>query len=567
MSRVCVKKASLCTSEPLVNPDVCRKVALLCSMFSSCYGPCGRFKLIHNSVGGVGTTTTTSSVLLTSVTFSDPLLRLVSAAVMKQTARFSDCGLFTGLVCISLVENAMSLGLKPAVASRVYSHLSEECTRFLRSDDCGCRTEISFNSVQSLLMLVHSVITSKPASMLRADEAQHVTHLTVQAFLQSIPCASSKETRVGKTLAVTMAGQEVKRSAVFPGILVDVPVPESAALEDLRPGPYKVVLFSASLSGDLSERSEALNVRVEDDPEYLVLDLLLKLGDQVVRDEVGVFVCQKVIHPALQTYLKENGLVVIERLGLALMEPLAQITGAVILPSLCSSVPAEAYGRVSGLHVHRWGSKTLLQLLPHGEPLFSTMVLCHRNETMLDELKVTCQRAEHVLRLALQEPYALLGGGCTETLLLAHIKHTSELKAAEASSALKCSRSEFLLGVEAFCSSLQSVALSLHRSGRHVLVDLTHAHCWVTEVDTQSHTSVPNSCCCGLLKERLDQDKIALNTPLKTFNGFFSPASITTTNSRPRLLDSFTAKLNALSVAVETASLVLGVKYIITDVN
>ncbi len=37
--------------------------------------------------------------------------------------------------------------------------------------------------------------------------------------------------------------------------------------------------------------------------------------------------------------------------------------------------------------------------------------------------QMTCQRAGHVLRLTLREPYALLGGGCTETLLATHITH------------------------------------------------------------------------------------------------------------------------------------------------
>lgn len=42
-------------------------------------------------------------------------------------------------------------------------------------------------------------------------------------------------------------------------------------------------------------------------------------------------------------------------------------------------------------------------------------------------LKVTCQRAEHVLRLTLKDPYALIGGGCTETVLSAYIKYTVSL--------------------------------------------------------------------------------------------------------------------------------------------
>ncbi len=38
-------------------------------------------------------------------------------------------------------------------------------------------------------------------------------------------------------------------------------------------------------------------------------------------------------------------------------------------------------------------------------------------------LKVACQKTEHVLRLTLREPSALLGGGCTETHLAAHVRH------------------------------------------------------------------------------------------------------------------------------------------------
>lgn len=38
-------------------------------------------------------------------------------------------------------------------------------------------------------------------------------------------------------------------------------------------------------------------------------------------------------------------------------------------------------------------------------------------------LKVVWQKTEHVLRLSLREPSALLGGGCTETFLAAYVRH------------------------------------------------------------------------------------------------------------------------------------------------
>ena len=37
--------------------------------------------------------------------------------------------------------------------------------------------------------------------------------------------------------------------------------------------------------------------------------------------------------------------------------------------------------------------------------------------------QAACQRAEHVLRLTLRDPVALLGGGCTETHMAAYISN------------------------------------------------------------------------------------------------------------------------------------------------
>ncbi|XP_036438772.1 McKusick-Kaufman/Bardet-Biedl syndromes putative chaperonin isoform X2 [Colossoma macropomum] len=546
MSRVCKKKPSLCTDEPLAQTEVFQKLTLLRHMLSSCCGPFGRLKQIHNNVGGHVLTTSTSAVLLKALTFSEPLLKLIATLITNHILRFGDCGLFTGIFCIGLVENAQRLNLGAAAASRVYKQLLKESIRYLTSDCCGCKVQVDFNSIQSLMALAHSVITSKTACMLTPDEAQHIISLTVQAFLQSVPCDSSDRTCFGRTVTVPLEGQPVRDSAVFSGLLVEVPMQQSEELQRLRPGPCKIVLFSTSLSGDFSEIGEAkLEIHTGVNPEGALLDQLLQLGEQAVRDGVGLFACQKVIHPVLQHYLREHGLVVIERLGAALMEPFAQMTGAIMVESLYSPVLDKAYGQVGGLCLHRRGSKELLQLLPVGEPA------------------VTCQRAEHILRLTLKEPYALLGGGCTETLLSAYIRYMSQSKAIKAATALNCSHSQFLLGVEAFCCSLQTMALSLNHGGQHCLMDLTHAHHWVTAVDMDSQTSALLSCSCGLVKDRPGLEKTSINTK---YCSFF-PALTEKSDCQPRLLDSFTAKLSALNVAVEMASLVLDVKYTIKDVN
>lgn len=122
-------------------------------------------------------------------------------------------------------------------------------------------------------------------------------------------------------------------SSVFPGLLVDVPeMLQPADLERLGSGPFKVVLFSVSLSGDLSEVGDiTLEIHSGVDPERDLLQQLLKLGEKVVMDKVSLFACQKVVHPILQHYLRKHGVVVIERLGLALMEPFVQLTGKYLI--------------------------------------------------------------------------------------------------------------------------------------------------------------------------------------------------------------------------------------------
>lgn len=58
------------------------------------------------------------------------------------------------------------------------------------------------------------------------------------------------------------------------------------------------------------------------------------------------------------------------------------------MATLHTEIPAKAYGKVSDLGIQQFGSKTMLHLLPAGESAICTSVLCHRNETMLNELKV-----------------------------------------------------------------------------------------------------------------------------------------------------------------------------------
>ncbi|KAM6916420.1 molecular chaperone MKKS [Xenentodon cancila] len=564
MSRTVKKCPSVCTDLPLSNADICNKLRLMKELLSSCYGPRARLKQVHNSIGGHVTTTSASSVLLPAIYSSQAFINLIKTSFLNHVSRFGDCGLFAAVLCLSLLEHVGQSGLGFNAAVRVNRHLLGLCTNYLRRDDCACKVKIDFCNSQNMIVLARSVVSSKPACVLSEPETLHISRVAVRAFLLTIPCNSPGTVNLGKTVTVTLEGHSVLNSAVFPGLLVGAPEGFSPVKVD---GPLKLVLFSASLAGDLAELGDGvIEMPTGLDTDTQILDQLLELGKQAVKDEAQLFVCQKVIHPVLQQYLRSHGVIALERLGVSLMEPLSELTGAHPVGTLHTSIPPTAYGKVKDLSVRQFGSKTMLHLHPLGESSICTMILCHRNETMLNELKVVCQKTEHVLRLTLREPSALLGGGCTETLLAAYVRHKSKQEVSEATSVLGCSQTEYLLGVEAFCRSLECVARSLEHDGGTSVVDLTHAHHWtIPSHATKQHMEHSMGFCgCGLVDSCPNNTWTYLTTE---YTDFCPAPLLRDAFVQPSVLDSFTAKVNALQVAVETTNLALDVRYVIQDVN
>lgn len=329
MSRLVKKSPSLCTDLPLDNTDICEKLHLFLQLLRSCFGPKGRLKQVHNNIGGHVVTTSTSSVLLSAISSSQPFINLIRTSILNHVCRFSDCGLFAAILCLSLIEQAKQSGLRGHVAIGVSKYVLGLCTGYLQREDCGCKVKIDFSSSQNLTKLASSIISSKPACVLTEPEAIHISKLAVRAFLLTVPCHSPGIVRLGKIVTVSVEGLSVLNSEVFPGLLVDIP--DALCLEKVETShsnPLRMVLFSASLAGDLSELGDGIiEVHPGVDTDSQILDHLLELGEQVVKDKVKLFICQKVIHPVLQQYLRSHGIIVIERLGITLMEPLTQLTG------------------------------------------------------------------------------------------------------------------------------------------------------------------------------------------------------------------------------------------------
>ncbi|XP_041106800.1 McKusick-Kaufman/Bardet-Biedl syndromes putative chaperonin isoform X2 [Polyodon spathula] len=535
MSRLAPKKPSLCSDGPLTDGEVCQKLSVFREILKSCYGPCGRLKLIHNNRGGRVQTTSSSAVLLNGVPLSHPMLKLLAASVMNHVSRFSDSGLFAAILGCTLIENTQRLNMASSSVIKIYRQLLSLSIAYLNSEDCSCRVKVDFRSSQTLLALARTVIASKPACMLTFKEREYISSMVLKAFLRTVPCTVGPNACLGKMVVVPIEGNIAQDTTVLTGLLVEMP--EALPLSNtkrLSSSCINVAVFNVSMSGDLPDAADGtVEISCTVSPEAAILEQLLRVGKQMVSEHVGLLVCQKVVHPVLKQYLQEQHVIVVDRLGAALMEPLVQMTGAQAVASYQSSVPSNCYGLLKDVCVVSFGSKELLHLIPGEDSTVCSLVLCNRNETTLSELKCT-NRIDDVL------------------------------------SDLACSYTEYQLAVDSFCRSLESLARSLEHNGGESLVDLSHGHRWFIQASSplDSHwRDLVNRCGCGLFQKHQSLDWAILGDKYPSLTPGADRSQIEETTPHLFVLDSFPAKINALQIAVETANLILDLKYIIQDVN
>lgn len=569
MSRVEAKKPSLCKTEPLTSERVRSTLSVLKGILASCYGPSGRLKQLHNGLGGSVCTTSQSSALLRNLSVTHPVLKVLTASVHNHVSCFSDCGLFTAILCCNLIENTQRIGLPPTKVIKLNKDLLSFCTSYLKSEACSCRIPVDFSSTHILLGLVHSILTSKPACMLTRKETDHISALILKAFLLTIPESAEDQIILGKSIIVPLKGQGVTDSTLLPGLLIEMSEVQLRRFPTRKSSALKVALFCVSLSGDFSNAGEGtVVVPYQVSLENAVLKQLLNLGRQLVSDHVGLVLCQKVIHPSLKQFFSEHHVIAIDRVGVTLMESLSKVTGATPIGSL-NTIASTAYGSVKDLHSARFGSKHFSHLIPH-EATVCSLLLCSRNDTTWEELKLACQTALHVLQLTIKEPWVLLGGGCTETHLAAHIRHKVHNKADDIVKEDGYSQAELLIAADAFCSALESVASSLEHDGGEILIDMKYGHFWSGQTASASVVNWPDMlsrCGCGLYSSQEGLSWSFLRSTCHPFAPQTCLSQAAVDSASNLIVDCFTAKLSGLQVAVETANLILDLSYVIEDKN
>lgn len=299
-SRLAAKEESEITANPVYDPSNIEGIISLKELFSSCFGPNGSLKNIHNNSGGHVTVTSISSRILQNVSFSKPILRLITTSVQNHLKNYGDQGTFCGLLCASLTEDFLKTDFNQRQIVEGLDLFLDECMKYFNSDECECKTKLNFKSIDDMVKVVESVVSSKPLCGFTDQQLKFVSKLIVEVFLM---CSANEDVKKGSIQYVLLEGYNSDETHIVDGILYEVPhIPvyrksplqcKTVQMRNDRRNTevecIKVMLVDISLAGDSEDFVNATyelkeGVTISD----TVLSHLLLLAGYVVDNSVSI---------------------------------------------------------------------------------------------------------------------------------------------------------------------------------------------------------------------------------------------------------------------------------------
>ncbi|XP_066280399.1 molecular chaperone MKKS-like [Branchiostoma lanceolatum] len=600
------KQQSTIVNQSLKDPKNAQAISTFRALVQSCYGPTGRLKMIHNASGGHVTTTSISQTLFRSMSVSNPVVKLIVSAVQSHTNQFSDGGLFAALLCSRLIESCLALPVPQQSVAKINEEMLHVCLGYLQGENCLCKASLNVGDATMMLALVRSVLGSKSALMVNSVDLNILSRLVLQGFLRSIPDTTLGTLNLTDIEYVCVEGCSIKDSSLVDGVLFETPKITKQYLAKVTPRKVhlqggtetiKVALFNTSLSGDSEEFVDsAYEADVGVSGDASVFRHLMQVAAHLVQLQVGVLACQKVVHPGVQKYLAENGVLTVDRLGSLHVVAVQRLTGATAIGTLHAAIKEDCIGHLQSVSTVLMQHKNYLHLQSSTSPV-TTLVLGNRNEAALLEMKDVCCTAHHVLCQALRTPHVLCGGGCTETHLAAHLTAQVRMQEEALLAKLRCSKAQLHTTANNFARCLEQVAMALeHDGGCHGSDPVNHHHWllppWASTMDPAE--AGVETCACGVVKT--DKIELASCSPIGHLSNQSQPSSSSEGHGKHNddksncsvsltdymdqatrkgvessfsnvVLDSFPVKLNAFVVAVETANMILTVNRTIFDKN
>ena len=408
-------------------------------------GPRGMDKMLVDSLGDV-TITNDGATILKEIDVQHPAAKMLVEIAKTTDNEVGDGTTSVVILAGSLLEHAESLlnqNVHPTIIVDGYRKAAKKAKQFLQE----IADKTSGNDRATLLKIAK---TSMQTKLVRKDSSE-IAELVVKAVLAVAQkdgenfIVDDDDIKVEKK-----AGGSIIDSNLVQGIVLDKEVVHGGMPKNIVDA--KIALINTALEISKTETDAKISI---ENPQQLksFLDeenrMLKAMVDKVIGSGANVVLCQKGVDDMAQHYLAKAGVLVVRRIKESDLTKLAKATGARIVTNLDDlfekDLGSAALVEERKIEEDRW---VFIEGCKH--PKSVTLLLRGGSQRVVDEVERSVHDAIMVVKVVMETPLIVAGGGAPETYAAAKVRSWS-----------KSLEGREQLAAEKFADALESIPLAL----------------------------------------------------------------------------------------------------------
>ena len=430
----------------------------------STLGPKGMDKMLVDSMGDI-VITNDGATILKELDIEHPAAKMVVEVAKTQDNECGDGTTSAVVLAGELLKKSEALidqNVHPTVISNGFRLASHEAIKILK--EFGF--EVSPTDKKTLKLIAMTAMTGKGVG----GERDMLADIAVDAV------TSVAEKIDGKSQADIDNIQVEKK---YGGAVSDTKLIKGLVLDKERVHPRmpkvvkdaKVALVDSALEIKKTEVEAKIQIR---DPSQMQKFLdeeertLRSMVEKVKKSGANVLICEKGIDDLAQHYLAKDGMYAVRRVKRSDMEKLAKATGAKIITNL-DDLKSSELGYAAQVEEVKIADSEMTYVTGCKNPKAVSILIRGGTEHVVDEVERALHDALKVVSVAIEDGYAVPGGGAPEIELALRLRDYGQTIGGREQ-----------LAIEAFAEALEIIPWTLAENAGmdaiDVVIELKNAH-------------------------------------------------------------------------------------------
>jgi len=482
----------------------------------STLGPKGMDKMLVDSLGDI-VITNDGATILREMDIEHPAAKMVVEVAKTQDDEVGDgtttAAVLTGEL-LKKSEELLEQNIHPTIVANGYRLAAEKAKEILKS----LATDISIDDTDVLKTIALTAVTGKGADLSKDKMAE----LAVGAVKSVVSEEDGKKiVDIDDIKLEKKVGGSIDDSELIRGMLVDkervhTNMPKRVKNAKILLSNEALELKKTEVDAEISITSPDQLQSFLDQEEKMIKDM----ANKIKASGANVVFCQKGIDDMAQHYLAKDGIFAVRRVKKSDMEKLARATGAKLVSSLDEITSADL-GDAGVVEEKKIANEQMIFITECKNPKSVSVILHGGTEHVVDEAERGLHDALRVVGVVIEDGKVVAGGGSPEVEVSLRLnEYSASLKGREQ------------LAAKAFAEALEVIPRALAENAGFDPID-------------------------KLVQLRSEHEKGDKNAGLNVYSGEVVDMM------KERVVEPLKVKLQALSSAAETATMILRIDDVI----